>query len=458
MNTDRLKTLKKAIKYISLAIVIVFVIPVLYLRFGVGDIESVDDSDMKIVLDDVPDDQNAYPFLMLAQLSLRDPVEKRLRDKLSLYNDGIEENGGLDRETLDEALHIFEDRFPTMDKAAAMPFSQGPEITRPDDMIPNYLSLRSLSRLRLERARRYAEEGRTQLALQEALQVFRFATRVSQNDGGTILISIMVGDAIKRITIGVIDEIIEMNGLPTGAEKDIVRTLPIGYDSQQAWINSWKSEYLVMNYILDELQKGSPEGKRIMDDTGLVAPGFIQSFFHHTIFKTERVRKAFHDFHTAMIENARADNYSQVEPFDPAELGMGKNYGFGDYVSLAMQGELGTYIFISMAVPNFNKAVERRFFNDFLIDAMMIKAAALAYRRDKGTVPVKLAELVPEYMETLPVDSFSGRPMQYDAGRGTLCSASVDGIFDGCDTGLLLFNNLDWNELREEKDLVVQLF
>jgi len=63
--------------------------------------------------------------------------------------------------------------------------------------------------------------------------------------------------------------------------------------------------------------------------------------------------------------------------------------------------------------------------------------AVLAYQLEKGTQPLALADLVPEYLSSIPEDPFSGKPLLYRAaGRGyRLYSVGPDGRDDG---GLLV--------------------
>ena len=70
-----------------------------------------------------------------------------------------------------------------------------------------------------------------------------------------------------------------------------------------------------------------------------------------------------------------------------------------------------------------------------LTAATMVETTlAIAQWREAGGgpgLPATLDELVPEFLDGLPVDAFNGEPLGYDAARGLLWSVGVDGVDSG---------------------------
>jgi hypothetical protein len=56
-----------------------------------------------------------------------------------------------------------------------------------------------------------------------------------------------------------------------------------------------------------------------------------------------------------------------------------------------------------------------------------------AYRKEKGSYPVSLAKLVPDYMPDLPLDPWTGKPLIYrlTPPRYTLYAVGPNGVDDG---------------------------
>ena len=59
--------------------------------------------------------------------------------------------------------------------------------------------------------------------------------------------------------------------------------------------------------------------------------------------------------------------------------------------------------------------------------------AATRYRLDHGSLPARLADLVPNYIDAVPLDPFDGNPLRLTTkgGQWTVYSISVDGRDDG---------------------------
>jgi hypothetical protein len=87
-----------------------------------------------------------------------------------------------------------------------------------------------------------------------------------------------------------------------------------------------------------------------------------------------------------------------------------------------------------------------------------VKLAVLAYRMDHGELPRKLDALVPEYLDAIPSDPFTGKPLLYDAKKGVIYSAGFDSTDNGGEAGLfILEGDYSPNDFREQKDLVLKI-
>ncbi len=65
---------------------------------------------------------------------------------------------------------------------------------------------------------------------------------------------------------------------------------------------------------------------------------------------------------------------------------------------------------------------------------MLDTTLAIAQWREAGGgpgLPATLAELVPEFLDGIPVDALSGEPLGYDAARGMLWAVGIDGVDSG---------------------------
>ncbi len=87
-----------------------------------------------------------------------------------------------------------------------------------------------------------------------------------------------------------------------------------------------------------------------------------------------------------------------------------------------------------------------------ILRVAMAGVAAERFRMAKGRWPKELAELVPTYLETIPLDPFDGQPLRLKRSDGTFVvySVGIDGIDDG--------GQLDDKPLQPGSDIGFRLF
>ncbi len=69
------------------------------------------------------------------------------------------------------------------------------------------------------------------------------------------------------------------------------------------------------------------------------------------------------------------------------------------------------------------------------IAAVRSLLALQAYRQDAGRLPTGLNELVPQYLDEVPLDDFDGKPLRYSREKRILYSVGEDLKDDGGFTG-----------------------
>jgi hypothetical protein len=87
----------------------------------------------------------------------------------------------------------------------------------------------------------------------------------------------------------------------------------------------------------------------------------------------------------------------------------------------------------ALPVAMFNQAVDP---TALIVDRCSRIAVAIErFRRDRGVLPGALADLVPQYLASIPGDSYSGRPLLFRAADGayTVYSVGPDQKDDGGD-------------------------
>jgi hypothetical protein len=444
-NYKKRGVLNNALRGAAAVILVMIVIPACYLIFFVRDIPRFDDSSMKITRIKVPRNKNAYNLLVQAQVPLNDQVTADMWEELQKLAKEAETMGGLSPESRQKAMLDFKERFEMIERAALLPYSQGPQLSGPGDRIPNYLSIRALARLRLEIALSDFMEGRRDEAVEAVTEMLRLGKNVQQTDGGSILIDEMIGINIKGMALSYLNEMISGGYLPEKGNRELDAALAVLYERPEPWISAWKTEYLVnCNTIRDLGKLRSRDFAYIL--SGDVTSGghyflendYTRYFFFKLFFRPEKTRKLLFDYYSKYIRNSEADYFKDMEPVDISDY---TKFGTstGVMVKSALKGDLGALNFAAVAIPNFQRAFQKKYYTDFQIDAMRLRIAALEYKRDKKQLPPSLNALAPDYIDAVPADPFDGQPIRYDVKRGLIYSVGRNLKDDGGDASAFLF-------------------
>jgi hypothetical protein len=92
-----------------------------------------------------------------------------------------------------------------------------------------------------------------------------------------------------------------------------------------------------------------------------------------------------------------------------------------------------------IAMPSFERFDVRRCHNDAKLGLVQLAIALRAHQSATGALPDRLEQLVPTYLEAIPIDAFDGAPLRYAKDRGVVYSIGDDladaGGLDATDLG-----------------------
>ncbi|MCP4133747.1 MAG: hypothetical protein GY754_22455 [bacterium] len=83
----------------------------------------------------------------------------------------------------------------------------------------------------------------------------------------------------------------------------------------------------------------------------------------------------------------------------------------------------------------FNKISKEK----FSCNASVLLVSILKYKKSKGDIPKKTAHLVPDYLPSIPLDPYDGKPLRYSHEYRIIYSIGSDLVDKGNDEGLKLF-------------------
>lgn len=428
---------------VKLAIVLIglFMLGItLYVRF-IPDIETVDDSSMRIIQTEVPEEQNGY--LILIQAGQRREKFKEL--------EGLKDLRDLSPSVAAKVKSKYKERFEIMDRAISLPHTLDPDIASLsyDSPIPPFLSIRQLAKMRVALAWLDFQSGKRQEALNEILKVLQVG-QLMENSEGT-LICYLVGNAIKRDALQMLYYMFSETDIPEETIYEWIQNLKDFRENTKSWGISFKGEYRLADILIKnpaEIDKFTViDGKRTSH--WFLRNSFIRSF----IFKPNKTRKSFLDYYTLIIESA-GKYYNEMNLVEPSFFALNTQWAL---VKSFLRGNLVGEIMMAITIPNFSTVLERRCYTDFLIESSRLRLALLAYKLKNGNTPETLKKLVPEYLTEIPADPFDGKPIRYNQEKNILYSVGKNIIDDGGDSKYFVFIDLKSSNWIDEKDFVMKI-
>src|SRR5262249_51963067 len=88
----------------------------------------------------------------------------------------------------------------------------------------------------------------------------------------------------------------------------------------------------------------------------------------------------------------------------------------------------------SQAVEEITGSLLRHYREDLHVSVTRLLLAIRSWRADRGNtreLPGSLEDLVPRYIEAVPMDPFDGKHLRYSQERRTIGSVGTDGEYDG---------------------------
>lgn len=110
----------------------------------------------------------------------------------------------------------------------------------------------------------------------------------------------------------------------------------------------------------------------------------------------------------AMIETAKLPPAEALEKSDDL-------YGNAKVVDKGGLGRLKSLMTVisDIQIPALRRAMEAQASDTSLLNSSVAACAILRYRQDKGMLPETLNDLVPQYLDKVPVDCMDGKPLRY---------------------------------------------
>lgn len=369
------------------------------IMFFDNDIPNPDDSDLQLPTIDIPADQNSYYVFREAKDEIYWPqdadVDKEM--DIALENEILQKN--------EQALEFFE-------KGITFAVFQQPEYQNPENVtaelsVEGLSHLRKLAQINSLKASSLLGQGKDKEAFDQALKTIKMGQMLEDGQGD--LVHYLVGIAVKQIGIANLKSLIADSHLSSSELLSYERGLDKYRDSRSAEQKALKFEYIKNINTAEEMNK------KILNTTGLRSVYF---------YKPNKTKLLFMDTYRINVDNATKDSYAQL--VQPKEI---RSFECTD---IFMDNCIGNMMFISYATY-FTGLHAKTFGEEFHIEEVQILLALKAYKQDTGHMPDSLQDLVPEYLDELPIDPYDGKIVRYSPEKKIIYSVGSDLVDDGGD-------------------------
>lgn len=356
-------------------------------------------------LPQVGDDSQNAAIVYEKAFALMDEDAALKRDDSILNEEHPDPNSPATVAMLDRHARVFK----LLREATALPgcrFDRDFARPRFDLLLPELGQIRIASSLTCLDARHQIAVGNAPLAIADINAVYRLARAAGSEP---CQISVLVCDAVDRRATETLQEI-----LPYLKPQELAQ-LNIGDESllKRCWIRGLQGEEAFGLSAFGDLAAGRLSFDTILPNErgATVASDLMMPY---RVFFLAADMHGYEDLMEAYRKQAQKPHYTLADVDEKVQI---RSAGIVSW----------------LITPAMNHCAKAHFIaRGFHIDAELGIAVA-RYRAEHGALPQKLADVVPQYIDDIPVDPFDGRPMRYVilGGNALIYSVGPDRKDDG---------------------------
>jgi len=385
-----------------------------------------DDSDLILVRPTIPDDQNAWTYYAKAVEKLSrpqgdddnkwppapgqavPPAGEKPPEKAPKAEPCQPPPNARDRWNAIVFRHAWEQ--PLVDEVLARNaealalWRQG--LAAPECLVPEANSLLASSpcwgtlnlvQIVAVRVRNLSRQGEDEAAMEEAMRLVRFGHQMEGGRG--VIVEYMVGTTSKRWGCELMQEWAPKCRLSPDRLRRCAADLANYQAMPQALAATLRAEYTCGRNTLDKVASGEM-------DIGVLLTGdrrrSLVSDLEQLLYKPNRTRRLLAEICREMIA-AAPKHFADMPDFDRFRDKAGNP-----------AGEKVLCIYEDKCQTNVQLAVTR------------VLLAMKAFKLEKGRLPATLDELVPDYLDAVPLDDFDGKPLRYNPAKKIVYTVGKD--------------------------------
>lgn len=290
----------------------------------------------------------------------------------------------------------------------------------------SYMSLQVLAKLAVAEGWMLFREGHERAAFERVMLGMRIGRKLSDAYGANLLSLIFV-TSTQGVSLYALEHMVRESSLDPDQARGLAEELSAQRWDSATWERAWSAEYQFFAasiHDMDEAMATDPPSALGADD-GL-ASSILAWMPRDYVWQSNRTRLEMASQYLELQRRASLDclvptatQGGEVVPSEPMPLTM-----------LLLPNPVGRG-FAGMAASQLERFDVKRCQLETRIALVRAQIALRAYGQANGALPVSLAALVPDYLESIPVDRFGGAPLRYSRERAIVYSIGDDGIDAG---------------------------
>jgi len=376
-----------------------------------GDGEPPDDADLMQTAAPIPDHENGYVTLQAASALIQWPDSDALDDRLLAMASG----GDWDAELASRALADNERALAIFARVARNRAFQSPPDPQP--ALAPTLGGVQLARLLAIRARSATEGGEPAAAVEDALLALRVGKRIGTDPHGGFR-SGQLAMFVGNLALDAIADALPALELDAAATRALARELEAHRVDPAAW-----RAMLAANYRAERLELLTAARAPAVSDAGAA----------YATPSARRIAGWLPNRYLIQPNNSLAALGAQVRDQqsranEPCKAGEEQPAAL-QAADLLRPNAIGRrHLAAAQSGARFDV---NRCEYDTHVEMTRAALAVRAFERDRGAAPPSLAALVPGYLDSAPVDGFSGTTLRFDRPRRVVYSIGSDQIDEG---------------------------
>ena len=374
--------------------------------FLLADEAPRDDSDLRIPRVAVPDAENGYLLVKMEEKDVYWPEEE---PATMLSGDTWHP------ELAAEILRKNAEALKRLDSALSLPGFQCEEIDRFDEPSPGHAcgAWRQLAEVQQLRAWSLFHDGKEEDALEQALRLVKFGFRIESTALNSL--HMHVGLAIERTGLILLHRLGRRCSTAFAHLPRLAESMERLRSKASILAGALRADYRVNFHFIGVFASGEVE---------LVSgPGFSRELVRRVILKPRRTCSRMAEAARLLIEDASVIDHpenrlrTRIEAFVQCSWwDLSRNW-------------FGQRIFEMLYVNE--KTLGACLEVNTLLSLTQAQLALTAFQAEKGALLETLDELVPRYLERVPVDPFGGKPIRYSREKRVVYSVGSDYIDSG---------------------------